>query len=135
MRSNARITRTPLRPSSSMRLSLSNFDCMTLKSGIATRMIKMISTSRIGMTMSNTNVRTASWPKARIRPPMIIRGALIIMFKMMIKTCCTWVVSLVVRVMSDAVLTLSNSCNEKLPTRVNSLPRIRRPKPMATLAE
>ena len=70
-----------------------------------------------------------------MRPPMIMRGALIIMFKIMTKTNCTWFVSLVVRVMSDAVLTLSNSCNEKLPTRVNNLPRIRRPKPMATLAE
>src|SRR5579884_3604465 len=68
-------------------------------------------------------------------PPIAIMGALIIILRMIIKTCCTWVVSLVVRVIRDAVLTASNSCSENLSTCMNSLARSNLPKPIAILAE
>ena len=53
----------------------------------------------------------------------------------MISTCCTCVVSLVVRVMSDAVLKRSNWCSEKCATRSKIRSRRIRPKPVATFAE
>ena len=49
-----------------------------------------------------------------IIPPMAISGARIIMRNDMKANCCTWLTSLVVRVISVAVPTLSNSCSEKL---------------------
>ena len=51
----------------------------------------------------------------------------------MISTCCTWVVSLVVRVISEAVLKRSNWCTEKCSTRAKMRPRTIRPNPIAIL--
>ena len=67
-------------------------------------------------------------------PPMAIIGAVRIMVSRITSTFCTWLVSLVVRVISEAVLTVSNSCSENLPTWVKSRARTSRPKPTATRA-
>ena len=47
-------------------------------------------------------------------PPIAIIGAVMTMVIIMISTCWTCVVSLVVRVISDAVLNRSNWCTERV---------------------
>ena len=47
-------------------------------------------------------------PTPSTTPPMAIIGAVITMFSIVTSICCTWDVSFVVRVMSDAVLNRSN---------------------------
>ena len=66
---------------------------------------------------------------------MAIIGAEIAMPSSMLSTCCTWVVSLVVRVISEAVLKWANWCTEKCATRPKMRSRTTRPKPVATFAE
>ena len=55
-----------------------------------------------------------------------------VMLKIMVRTCCICVGSLVVRVISEAVLNVSNSCSEKPETCAKT--RVRRflPKPVET---
>ena len=103
-RSNARITRTPVRPSSSTRLSRSILTCICWNSGTALRMIRKNTSAITGMTAIRTRASLASCDSDSTTPPMAIIGAEIAMPSSMISTCCTCVVSLVVRVMSDAVL-------------------------------
>ncbi len=47
---------------------------------------------------------------------------------------CTWVTSLVIRVINEGAPNRATSCAEKSVTRWNSAPRTSRPKAMATLA-
>ena len=65
----------------------------------------------------------------------LFMGEVMTMVIIMISTCCTWVVSFVVRVISEAVLNWSNWCTEKWATRVKMLARTSRPNPVAALAE
>ena len=68
-------------------------------------------------------------------PPIAIIGAVITIVIIMISTCWTWVVSLVVRVMSEAVLNWSNWWTEKCATRSKIRLRTSRPNPDAIWAE
>ena len=76
-----------------------------------------------------------SCDSARITPPIAIIGAVITMVSIMISICCTWVVSLVVRVTSDAEPKRSNWWIEKCSTRAKIAPRRIRPNPVATFDE
>jgi hypothetical protein len=107
-RSNARITRTPVRPSSSTRFSLSILTCICWNSGTALRMITQNTMPTMGITAISTRASCASCDSDRNTPPIAIIGAVITMLRIMITTPCTCVVSLVVRVISDAVLKWSN---------------------------
>ena len=101
-RSNARMTRTPLSPSPSTRLSRSILSCMAVDSGTAPRMISANTTAITGITAISTQASCASCDSARMTPPIAIIGAAITMVSIMMIICCTWVVSLVVRVTSEA---------------------------------
>ena len=57
------------------------------------------------------------------------------MVSIMMSICCTCVVSLVVRVTSDAALKRSNWWIEKCSTRAKIAPRRIRPNPVATFDE
>ena len=59
-RSKARITRTPVRPSSSTRFSLSILTCISWNSGTALRMIRKNTIARIGITAISTRASRAS---------------------------------------------------------------------------
>ena len=98
-------------------------------------MITKKTTARIGITAISTRASAASCDSDSTTPPIAIIGAVIAMPSSMISTCCTCVVSLVVRVISEAVLKWSNWCTEKCATRSKTRPRTMRPKPVATLAE
>ncbi len=58
-----------------------------------------------GMMATRTRASCASCESDSTTPPIAIIGAVTAMPSSMINTCCTWVVSLVVRVISDAVPT------------------------------
>ena len=107
-RSNARMTRTPLSPSPSTRLSRSILTCMAVDSGTAPRMISANTTAITGITAISTHASCASCDSARMTPPIAIIGAAITMVSIMMIICCTWVVSLVVRVTSEADPNRSN---------------------------
>ena len=66
-------------------------------------------------------------------PPMAIIGAITIILRIMIVTCCTWVMSFVVLVIRDAVPKVSNSWREKLSTWEKSFARTSRPNPAPDL--
>ncbi len=87
------------------------------------------------MTAIRTRASRASCDSDSTTPPIAIIGAEIAMPSSMLSTCCTCVVSLVVLVMSDAVLKCANWCTEKCATRRKMRSRTTRPKPVATLAE
>ena len=120
-RSKARITRTPVRPSSSTRLSRSILTCICWNSGTAFHMIRKKTTARIGITAISTRASSrvlrqrqgdaANRPSSAPRWPCSSSIS---------STCCTCVVSLVVRVISEAVLNWSNWCTEKCATRSNT---------------
>ena len=61
-----------------------------------------------GITATSTQASCVSCDSARMMPPIAIIGAVITMVSMMTSICCTCVVSLVVRVMSDAAPNRSN---------------------------
>ena len=88
-----------------------------------------------GITAISTQASCVSCDSARMTPPIAIIGAVITMVSIMISICCTWVVSLVVRVTSDAALKRSNWWIEKCSTRAKIAPRRIRPKPVATFEE
>ena len=58
---------------------------------------------RIGITAISTRASRVSCDSDSRMPPIAIIGAVMTIVIIMISTCCTWVVSLVVRVISDAV--------------------------------
>ena len=135
LRSKARMTRTPVSPSSSTRLSRSILTCISWNSGTALRMIRKKITPRIGITAISTRASRVSCDSDRMMPPIAIIGAVMTIVIIMISTCWTCVVSLVVRVISDAVLKRSNWWTEKCATRSKIRLRTSRPNPLATLAE
>ena len=134
-RSNARMTRTPLSPSPSTRLSRSILSCMAVDSGTAPRMISANTTAITGITAISTHASCASCDSARMTPPIAIIGAAITMVSIMMIICCTWVVSLVVRVTSEADPNRSNWWIDRRSARAKMAPRRSRPNPVATLAE
>ena len=103
-RSKARITRTPLNPSSSTRFRRSILTCTCWNSGTAFHMITKKTTARTGMTAISTRASAASCDNDNTTPPIAIIGADTAMLSSISATCWTCVVSLVVRVISDAVL-------------------------------
>ncbi len=107
-RSNARITRTPLRPSPSTRFRRSIFTCIACDSGSAPRRITPKTSAITGITAMSTHASCVSCDSARITPPMAIIGAVITMVSIMMTICCTCVVSFVVRVTSEAAPKRSN---------------------------
>jgi len=88
------------------------FVCMTLNSGIAFVASSAMTPSSSGMAATSTQVSALSSCTAITMPPIIIIGDMTIMRSIMIRTFCTCVMSLVVRVMSVEVPSLSNSCSE-----------------------
>jgi len=135
MRLKARITRIPVRFSRSTRLSLSSFTCIALKSGMPLRAIIRSMPARSGSTTTKTSERVASLDTAIIIPPIHISGALIIIRKITIRTCCSCVISLVVRVIREAVPIVSNSCNVYSSTWEKTLLRRSLANPVAIFAE
>ena len=103
-RSKARITRTPLRPSSSTRFRRSILTCTCWNSGTAFHMMTKKTTARTGITAISTRASAASCDSDNTTPPIAIIGAVTAMLSSISATCWTCVVSLVVRVISDAVL-------------------------------
>ena len=81
---------------------------MACDSGIAPRRITPNTTAITGMTAISTQASSASCDSARMTPPIAIIGAMITMVSSMINISCTWVVSLVVRVTSEAEPKRSN---------------------------
>ena len=133
-RSKARITRMPLKPSSSTRLRRSILTCTCWNSGTAFHMITKKTTARIGITAISTIASSASCDSDSTTPPMAIIGAGTAMLSSISATCWTCVVSLVVRVISDAVLKWSNWCGDRRAACSKMRPRTTRPKPVATFA-
>ena len=88
-----------------------------------------------GITAISTHASCVSCDSARMTPPIAIIGAVITMVSIMISICCTCVVSLVVRVISDAAPKRSNWWIEKCSTRAKIAPRRIRPNPVATFDE
>lgn len=72
---------------------------------------------------------------AIMTPPIAMIGALTTILRVIRTTIWTWVMSLVVRVMSDAVPSLSNSRREKRSTREKTFSRRSRPKPVEVLED
>ena len=68
-------------------------------------------------------------------PPIAIIGAVITIVSIMMSICCTCVVSLVVRVMSDAALKRVELMNREVLGAREDRPRRIRPNPVATFAE
>jgi hypothetical protein len=79
--------------------------------------------------------RSTSMDTAIMIPPMAMMGALTTILRVMRTTIWTWVMSLVVLVMSEAVPNLSNSRREKDSTREKTSSRRSRPKPVEVLEE
>ncbi len=135
IRLKARITRIPVKFSLSTRFNLSIFNCINLKRGMALLMVNPITMAMTGMTATMTSDSGRSLDIAMIMPPIHMIGAMIIM-RMIIKvTVCSWLISLVVRVISVAVPKWLNSCREKLSTRAKILRRKIVPKPVAVLED
>jgi hypothetical protein len=102
------MTRTPESPSSSTRFRRSSFVCICWKSGTAAHMIARNTSPSTGITVRSTRARPASCENDRTTPPIAIIGAVTAIVSSRSSTCCTCVVSLVVRVTSEAVLKRSN---------------------------
>ncbi len=88
-----------------------------------------------GIAAIRTQASCVSCESARMTPPTAIMGAVITMVSIMMSICCTCVVSLVVRVTSDAALKRSNWWIEKCSTRAKIAPRRILPNPVATFDE
>ena len=101
--SNARTTRTPVSPSRITRLILSILAWMARNSGMPREAMRMMSAAMIGIATPSTQVRRASTWRAMMISPMAMMGAMIIMRITTMAKFCTWVMSLVVRVMRDSV--------------------------------
>ena len=108
---------------------------MAVDNGTAPRMMSANTAAITGMTAISTHASCASCDSARITPPIAIIGAAITMVSIMMTICCTWVVSLVVRVTSEAAPKPSNWWTERRSARAKIAPRRLRPKPVATFAE
>jgi hypothetical protein len=106
--------------------------CIAWDSGIAPRMIRPNTSAITGITAISTHASSASCDRARITPPIAIIGAVMTMVSIMITICWTWVVSLVVRVASDAAPKPSNWWIEKRSARAKIAPRRILPNPVAT---
>jgi len=108
---------------------------MAVDKGTAPRMISANTTAITGITAISTHASCASCDSARMTPPIAIIGAAITMVSIMMIICCTWVVSLVVRVTSEADPNRSNWWIDRRSARAKMAPRRSRPNPVATLAE
>ena len=134
-RLNARMTRMPVKFSRRTRFKRSSRCCTVVKSGIAFQKISKMDTTSTGIAATMTSESLASFEIAIIKPPTNMIGALTTIRNIMIITCCTCVMSFVVRVMSDAVPTRSNSSSEKRSTWLNTRRRKSRPNPIAAFEE
>ena len=86
-RLNARTTRTPVKFSSKIRLSLSNFDCMTLNNGTALVRRKITTPISTGMIATRIQESPTSWFKARMIPTTSVSGAVMSIFRIITITC------------------------------------------------
>ena len=102
------MTRTPLNPSLSTRFRRSIFACIACDSGTALRMMTPKTIAITGITATRTHASCVSCDSARITPPIAIIGAVMTIVSIMTSICCTCVVSLVVRVTSEAAPKRSN---------------------------
>ena len=134
-RLKARTTRIPVRFSRRTRLSLSILAWMALKRGIPLRIPQVIKRARKGRAHISVRDRSGSMDTAIMTPPTAMMGALTTILRVIRTTIWTWVMSLVVRVMSDAVPSLSNSRREKRSTREKTFSRRSRPKPVEVLED
>ena len=78
--------------------------CTCWNSGTAFHMMRKKTTASTGITAISTRASAASCDNDNTTPPIAIIGADIAMLSSISATCWTCVVSLVVRVISDAVL-------------------------------
>ena len=128
---NARTTRRPESRSAMTWLSRSSLLCRMRNLGITAKnmntMMQMITASASPI----VHVREGLVASARTSAPMPMIGAKIAMRSVMTAACWICWTSLVARVMSDAVLKLSSSADEKSVTFENSARRISRDAPAA----
>ena len=130
---NARITPSPVSISLVTKFNLSTKLCNILNLGITT----------VNITKTIPKTHTTPRPiiqlidrfvlKAFIIPPIAINGAKNTILSIITIICCICCMSLVLRVISDAVENLSNSTFEKLTTFLNTSLRRLRPIPAPTL--
>ena len=133
-RPNARITRTPSRCSPARRAMPSCPACMPPYMGTVLR-ITAYSTSTIsGVDTRNTRPICALMVKAMTMEPMARNGARTARRMNMFTPVCTWLASLVRRVMRESVPTEPYWLRLRAITRENSLRRRLLPKPCAHTA-
>ncbi len=105
---------------------------MTWNSGIIRTMIEPMAITRTGTLTSSSSDRVASSRTAMITPPTTVMGAAMSRVHVMSTSICTWVTSLVIRVINDGAPNPATSWAENPVTRWNSSPRTSRPKAMPT---
>ncbi len=132
---NARITRRPVRFSRVRRVILSMSFWKILNFGITTLRIETTQTMTMPIARAIIQVMSAAVRKAWIIATTAIIGARTSICSIMDVACWTWEMSLVVRVMREAVLNLSISEMLKLRTFLKNSLRISRENPMLILEE
>jgi hypothetical protein len=116
-------------------LSRSIFTCISWNSGIALRMIRKNTIAMIGITAISTRASRVSCDSDSTTPPIAIIGAVMTMVIIMISTCWICVVSLVVRVISDAGAELIELVHREMRDAIEHAVAHVRAKPDAVLAE
>ena len=115
-RTNARTTRIPDNCSRRTSLIRSIRCCMSRKVGtiFTTTVPRIVATSGTDTTMIHD--KATSCLSARIKPPIAVKGAANKSVQVIKTSICTWVTSLVMRVMSDGEPKCATSRAEKLLT-------------------
>ena len=113
---NARMTRTPVRPSRATEVRLSIFCCTETKRREVLTPIRRIVIAMTGMAMANTMENSFWIISAFSNPPISMTGARTTILNPMLMMSCSWLMSFVVRVMRLAILKDSISFTDILCT-------------------
>ena len=127
-RTNARTTRIPVICSRRTRLTSSMRSCILRKLGTIRLTTKPTLMNSAGTTTARIQPRPKSSRSAITTPPTIMIGADTAMVQAISTSICTWVTSLVVRVISEGAPKSCTSRAEKVPTRWNRSRRRSRPR-------
>ena len=132
VRTNARITRTPVICSRSTWLIRSILTCMTRNCGTTVISMAPMTTAITGTATTSRSDSTAPSLTAMIIPPTHMIGAMTISVSPICRNSWICWISLVLRVIRDGVPKRFISRAEKDCTRVNTAARMSAPAPIAT---
>ena len=133
-RTKARTTRRPVICSRSTSLMRSMRSCIRWNCGSIRMITRPTLMMRAGTLTSSSSESGPSSRTAMIEPPMIVIGAATKSVQIMTTRVCTWVTSLVMRVISEAEPNVATSWVEKPVTWWKSALRTSRPKAIAARA-